>query len=495
MTRRLSASQQLGLLGLLWLGSALLGWRAFALASFYRTPLLDLAKLTANRFGVWLGVAISIALVSGIFLVGWRIVSRARAPVSWPILLAVPLAVALCLVFTYPLTAGDLFDYLALGHLTVFHDANPFTQFPAQFASDPFVRYAAWRFFPSAYGPLWEIMAAGLARLAASDLWTGILLMKAQALLSLALVSALTAWLVWQRRRSPLAVQQALFLLLWNPLLLFDIAGNAHNDLWMVLGLLLAVALAERRRFDLALTALTAGALVKFVPLLIMPLLATAAVRRLGWRQAVRQLAVGLALSLLLAWLCYRPFWPLADPLRLAQRSGLNTTSILTLVREIISAWADVETANASAAHLGQAVLAGLVGLSVWRLWRAPARSFTLAVAHLLLAILLLATAWFQTWYLVWVWPLLALRPRARLAPVLFLLSTTAWFKYLLFSLVFGAHWPPLVPYWQQNVAAALMVIAPPLGFWLLKARQSVHHGATRTQGRQGAGTQDKHSS
>ncbi|MBK7202048.1 hypothetical protein [Candidatus Amarolinea dominans] len=50
--------------------------------------------------------------------------------------------------------------------------------------------------------------------------------MKAQALLSLALVSALTAWLVWQRRRSPLAVQQALFLLLWNPLLLFDIAGK-----------------------------------------------------------------------------------------------------------------------------------------------------------------------------------------------------------------------------------------------------------------------------
>ncbi|MBK7202047.1 hypothetical protein [Candidatus Amarolinea dominans] len=80
----------------------------------------------------------------------------------------------LCLVFTYPLTAGDLFDYLALGHLTVFHDANPFTQFPGQFAFDPFVRYAAWRFFPSAYGPalgdhgcltgaLWPRAISGLA--------------------------------------------------------------------------------------------------------------------------------------------------------------------------------------------------------------------------------------------------------------------------------------------------------------------------------------------
>lgn len=495
MIKRLSASQQLGLIGLLWLGITVLGWRTFALARLYPMPLLDLAELTASRSGEWLGSVIAVPLLAGVFLAGWRVVSRARSPLAWPIFLAAPLAVAACLAFTYPLTAADLFDYLALGRLTAFHDGNPFTQFPAQFPADTIVRYAAWRFFPSAYGPLWEIMAAGLARLAAGHLYRGILLMKAQALLSLALVSALTAWLVWQRRRSPLAVQQALFLLLWNPLLLFDIAGNAHNDLWMVLGLLLAVALAERRRFDLALIALTAGALVKFVPLLIMPLLAAAAVRRLGWRQAVRQLAVGLALSMLLAWLCYRPFWPLADPLRLAQRSGLNTTSILALVRQLISAWAGVEAANASAAHLGQAVLAGLVGLSVWRLWRAPARSFTLAVAHLLIAILLLATAWFQTWYLAWVWPLLALRPRARLAPVLFLLSTTAWFKYLLFSLVFGAHWPPLAPYWQQNAAAALMVITPPLGFWLLKARRSLHHGAMRTRGRQGAGTQDKHSS
>ena len=85
-----------------------------------------------------------------------------------------------------------------------------------------------------------------------------------------------------------------------------------------VLAVLLAVGLAERRRFDLALVALTAGALVKFVPLLILPLVVVTAVRRLGWRRAGGQLGLGLVLSLLLAWLCYRPFWPLTDPLRLA---------------------------------------------------------------------------------------------------------------------------------------------------------------------------------
>ena len=334
--------------------------------------------------------------------------------------------------------------------------------------------YAAWRFFPSAYGPLWEIMAAGLAHLAAGDLWRGILLMKGQALLSLVLTSALTAWLIWHRRRSSRTVQQALFLLLWNPLLLLDIGGNAHHDLWMVLAVLLAVGLAERRRFDLALVALTAGALVKFVPLLILPLVVVTAVRRLGWRRAGGQLGLGLVLSLLLAWLCYRPFWPLTDPLRLAQRSNLYTTSLLALIRNVVNAWADGTAADGVAARLGLGLLAGLVSVSAWRLWRAAQPQLSAAAARLLAAILLLATAWFQTWYLAWVWPLAALKPRARLVSVLILFNTTAWFKYLLFSLTFGAHRPPLVPYWQQNVAASLLVMAPPLVYAIMR-RQRAH--------------------
>lgn len=473
LTRRLSSSPQLGLLGLLWLSLALLGWRTFALSRFFRTPLLDLAKLTANQPAVWLCVVVSIALLNGIYLIGWRVVSRARKPVSWPVLLGIPLAAALCLFFTYPLTAADLFDYLALGHLAAFHGVSPFAHVPADFATDPFVAYAAWPYSPSAYGPLWEIMAAGLARLAAGDLWRGILLMKAQALLSLALVSTLTAWLIWQRQRSARTVQQGLFLLLWNPLLLLDIVGNAHHDLWMVLALLLAVALAERRRFALALVAVTAGALVKFVPLLVLPLVVVTAVRVLGWRRARGQLGLGLVLSALLAWLCYRPFWPLTDPLRLAQRSGLYTTSILALLRSVVSAWADQTAADAVAARVGLGLLAALVLVSAWRLRRAVRPQLSAAAARLLTTVLLLATAWFQTWYLAWVWPLAALKPRARLVSVLILLNTTAWFKYLLFSLTFGAHWPPLAPFWQQNAAASLLVMAPPLAYAMMKKRRA----------------------
>jgi alpha-1,6-mannosyltransferase len=471
LSGRLSASQRLGLLGLLWLGIVLLGWRLFPLARLYPTPLLDLAKLTDNQPGAWLGAALSIALFNGIYLAGWRAVSRSRTPVSWPILLAIPPAVALCLVFTYPLTAADLFDHLALGHLAAFHGVNPFTHTPADFPSDPFVAYAAWRHVPSAYGPLWELFAGWLARLAAGDLWRGILLMKAQALLSLALVSALTAWLVWRRQRAPRAVQQALFLLLWNPLLLLDIGGNAHHDLWIALAMLAAVGLAQRRRFDLALVALTAGALVKLFPLLVAPLFVVTAVRRLDRLRALRQLALGTILSAFLAWLCYRPFWPLADPLRLAQRGDLYTTSILALIRDGM-AWSGVTAADYVAARLGLALLAGLVGVSAWRLQRAAQPQLLATVSRLLTAILLLATAWFQTWYLAWVWPLAALQPRSRLTRVLILFSTTAWFKYLLFSLTFGAHWPPRAPYWQQNAAATLLVTAPPLVYAMMRKRR-----------------------
>ncbi len=467
--RHLSATARLAGLGLLWLALTVGAWRAFPLAVLYQTPLLDLAGLAARREAVWFGALVVIVLWNFVFLAGWRVMRRARTPVSWSLLLGLPAAVAALLMLTYPLTAADLFDYLALGHLTAFRQANPFTQTPAQFPADPFVRYAAWRNFPSAYGPLWELLAAALAHLAHGNLWRGILLMKGQALVSLAAVSVLVAALTPQGVGRSLRMQQALFALLWNPLLLFDIAGNGHNDLWMALPLAAALLLWERGRVALALPALAAGVLVKLAPLLLAPLFVVSAARRRAWAQ----LLIGTALSGLLIWLCFRPFWPLSDPLRLAQRSGLYTTSWLRLLHDLTLAWVGAPAADALVGRLAAGLLVGAVGLSAWRLWRSRRPDLVTAAMRLLIAVLLVTTAWFQTWYLAWVWPLAAVRPHLRWQRVLLLLSVTSWFKYVLFSLTFGAHKPPLTPYWRQEVGAALLVMAVPLFAGGLKWRSN----------------------
>jgi hypothetical protein len=159
-------------------------------------------------------------------------------------------------------------------------------------------------------------------------------------------------------------------------------------------------------------------------------------------------------------------FTPLLDLAKLTT----DQPALVVVVHNLLTAYVPAAAAADVAARLGMALLAGLVGLSTWRQGCASkSQPIARAGARLLTAILLLATAWFQTWYLGWVWPLASPRPRTRLVPLLLVFNTTAWFKYLMFDLTFGAYQSPRVPFWLQNVAASCFVMAPPLVLALWK--------------------------
>ena len=63
------------------------------------------------------------------------------------------------------------------------------------------------------------------------------------------------------------------FAFLWNPLLLWEMVGNAHNDGLMMLGALLAIWLLVTDRNLLVLPALMLGALIKVPVVVLVPLL------------------------------------------------------------------------------------------------------------------------------------------------------------------------------------------------------------------------------
>ena len=60
-------------------------------------------------------------------------------------------------------------------------------------------------------------------------------------------------------------------LLAWNPLILYETLGQGHNDVAMLFWVLACAWCLARRRYTLAVLALVAGALFKFVPLLLLP--------------------------------------------------------------------------------------------------------------------------------------------------------------------------------------------------------------------------------
>jgi hypothetical protein len=109
----------------------------------------------------------------------------------------------------------------------------------------------------------------------------------------------------------------ALAALAWNPLVLFEIAGNAHNDVLMVTFCLLGLLLLERSERGVSSTlAFSLGALVKYLSGIGLVWLAFAsAARARTWPVRIGRIAALAALSLACALLFSAPWLELPDSL------------------------------------------------------------------------------------------------------------------------------------------------------------------------------------
>ena len=119
-----------------------------------------------------------------------------------------------------------------------------------------------------AYGPLWALLTWPLIRLAGASVGAEILGYK---LLSGAAYAA-CCWLIWtsvERARR----QRALLVFAWSPLVVFEVLGKVHNDVFPALSMLAMVWLACRARGLGSMLAIVAGGLIKPTALAAAPLL------------------------------------------------------------------------------------------------------------------------------------------------------------------------------------------------------------------------------
>jgi hypothetical protein len=376
------------------------------------------------------------------------------------------LTTACVLAWTYPVTSTDIFDYLFRSHMLATYGANPYLVLPNHFKQDPWFRYVGWPNAPSAYGPLWEIIGWQLARWGGSSLLANVLLLKALAIGAFAssglLIQQLTQGRRWQ--------QLSLYLWLWSPLTLWEFAASGHNDGLLVVALLLALWAVRRNQYWLAVLALTAGALFKFLPAIFLPLVVLYWMRHESiW---ARRLAVGGIACLLFAVptvVLYTPYWDLpasfaqlglaeqlaaiwngrvttlhnitvreaflnASPLALLSYA-LRTSTSLTQLNEMLVrvGWGSVtEDLVRGVISAGSTlVLGGGLLYQCWQVWRHQ-RDLRTAFWGLLLWYILAGSQWFQPWYLVWLLALFVVRPRRRTYAWLTAWALMAQASYLL---------------------------------------------------------------
>src|SRR3954449_13040973 len=173
-----------------------------------------------------------------------------------------PVLALACAIQLAPLAAPLLLSTDAWSYWAYAKVDNPYRDTPAEAGEAG--RYAgeAWSDKTSVYGPAFSLASEPLAAVDSPDVtaWT----YKAAAAAAVLLAALLTA------RRSSRGAFAAAFVG-WNPVLAVHFAGGGHNDALMMALVVSALALGPTRP-RVAGVAWAVAALVKWVPLLLLPL-------------------------------------------------------------------------------------------------------------------------------------------------------------------------------------------------------------------------------
>ena len=326
-----------------------------------------------------------------VFLLLLSVAFLAYAAGAWLVRRASPALMAVaaiaCAMQLAPLAAPlllstDAWTYWDYGRIAAVHDANPYQHPPSHFPGDPAYPYVgvAWRGTTSVYGPAFTLASEPLARVAGTSADAAAWIYKSLAAVAMLAIAFLAARL---SRRPAFAWA----VVGWNPVLAIHFAGGGHNDATMIALVAAALALALAGRRNAAGVAWALAVLVKWVPLLLLPLrwLEARATRRpvahLGFGLTAAVVALAATLAYGLAWLGV--LWPLADNASRETRYALPH-------RLGLPTWLFVLAFAAAYVALVRAALRGRARLG------------------LALALLLLATPYLAVWYLVWALPLAA---------------------------------------------------------------------------------------
>jgi len=400
-------------------------------------------------------------------------------------LLVSGVTIALYAAFTamYPTNAIDVYIYAVRSRLLTTYGENPNAAMPVTYwDSDPYMRYASqeWADNLSPYGPLWNQLAAPVTWLGGDSIGAAVIGFK---LLSVA--SAITiAWLVYAvvRDRHPAWALPAALLWLWNPLVLWDGIGNAHNDVTLMVPVVAALWAWQKRLDHWVIPFLLASVLIKYVTLILLPLAVVAIWRRNpGIQERVAGILWTASGSLFLIAVGLYPFYDLGAIVTSAREQGSRVAaSPAWTVMASLQEWTNVEVTAETIVNVAYAMAAIVIAGWMIACWRDPER-FPRAAFEVMFAFMLIASTNQRAWYVIWLVPLAAILVPDRSWRRALLWSITAmvghaltiWLWYVWDFNAWGYYWYILI--------IVSVVYLPVIGLSLWEGLGALHRRGERS--------------
>lgn len=186
---------------------------------------------------------------------------------------------SLLFMIIIPYTSTDVYSYIANGWSSAHYKENPYYISTGEIAqkngvSDPMFNKVAncWRFEKVVYGPAWTIICTALSWLSFGNIDIALLIFKL-ANLAVHIINCILIYKITKKN---------LFVVLYglNPFILFEGLTNVHNDIFIVLFILLALyAVIKKKNLFIAVACIAVATAIKYLAILILPFVILYAVK------------------------------------------------------------------------------------------------------------------------------------------------------------------------------------------------------------------------
>jgi hypothetical protein len=243
------------------------------------------------------------------------------------------------------------------------------------------------------------------------------------------LIHLLNAWLIYRIAR-PLVPdpEYALFLFAFNPLILLEQIGNAHNDGLLILFGLLAIVALQRGRQSLAVPLALLSALVKISGLFWLAAVVALLIRRRSWRALTQGAGASLA-GLAVVFLLVPGFASQLTVMNTQARYSEDSPHSVLLdgVAAVCSA-SNSTCDDDELFQIDRLIFSALfIGVCVWRFSAIrDLASLIRELGHVFLVLLLGYTASVYPWYTAWLLPIAALTDSGRLRRTIAVFSASS---------------------------------------------------------------------
>ena len=320
------------------------------------------------------------------------------------IIIAVTIGLAIVAIITHPTRSQDIYWSLLLGKGFSQYHLNPYQTIPEILGTDPWAYpVLTWKDIPMIYGPIWALIVSAATWLA-SSLGTALVFMK---LLGVAIL-AISGKLLWDCMGvmgfTDLKKCTLLTLFLWNPFVIQITAVDVHNDSLLMLCFLASYLFLLKKNYFASIVALLAGGFVKYIPWLFILIPLYYLIKDRDKIRKYYHLGASALTGILLLIFLYAPF------------GGFSLKSFAGLIFQTKNIGLPTEYLPGTKLILdlfnitfGQLNWFGIILAIATMVFCLKNNKPLLAYFLPLLAIFFFASPWFQSWYGLWVLPMMIL--------------------------------------------------------------------------------------